>query len=75
MKKINALSTNNASVKYHKNVLQQREPLNNSNDIHNEFVATQIDKANGIYAYICLVCYGLNLIKELGLDQNTNSIN
>ena len=37
-KKINIVSNNNTSVKYYKNVFQQKEPLNNLNNIHSEFV-------------------------------------
>lgn len=59
---------NNLSVKYHKNVSQQKKPSETLISIQNEFVVTPIDKTNGNF-------YTLLLIKELGSDQNTTSIN
>lgn len=69
------MTTNNVSVKQNKNVPQQKEALVTLNYIHNQFIVIQTDKANDNYAYISFLCYGLVLVKELGLDQKTNNIN
>ena len=47
---------------------QQKKPPETLISIQNEFVVTPTDKTNGNV-------YTLLLIKELGSDQNTSSIN
>ena len=63
------------SCKHWKNALQQKETLYTLNSIHNEFAATQIDKANSNVEFICQWFYILVLIKEFGLHQNITSEN
>ena len=55
--KINILSTRNISVKYYKNVLQQKEQFNTLTNIHNDFVVTPIDKAKTGCIYLPTLCY------------------
>ena len=62
--------SNKTSSKFHKSVLEQNNPLNILNDIHNQFVVTPIDKVNGNVAFICQQFYALVLVEELGLDHN-----
>ena len=41
------------------------------NDIHNQFVVTQIDKANGNIAFICQRFDAFVVMKEMSVDYNT----
>ena len=67
---------NKISSKFHESELLQNNLLNTLNDIHNQFVVTPIDKANGNVAFICQRLYALVLIKELGfLDHNNTGTN
>ena len=61
--KIKILSNNTSGKDVYEYVLQQKEPLNTLINIHNEFVVTPIDKANGNVAFTCLRFYALVLIK------------
>ena len=45
------------------------------NDIHNHFVVTRIDKANGNVVFACQQFHILVLIKELGLGHNSTNTN
>ena len=57
--KIKILPNNTSGKDVYEYVLQQKEPIN----IHNEFVVTPIDKANGNVAFTYLRFYALVLIK------------
>lgn len=52
------------SVKCCKNVLQQKKPSDTLNNIHNEFVAMPLEKANGDFVFICQQFYTFDLIKK-----------
>ena len=45
------------------------------NEIHNQFVVTPIDKANGNVAFICQQFYALVLYKNWVLDHNNAGTN
>ena len=60
----------NKLSKFYKSLLQQNNPLNTLNDIHNHSVATPIHKSNGNVAFMCQRFYALVLTKELGLGHN-----
>ena len=47
------------SSKLYKSVLQQNMSLNTLNDVHNHFVVTQVDEANGNVVFICQQFYAL----------------
>ena len=68
-------TSNKTSSKFHKIALQQSNPLNTLNDIHNQFVVTPIDKASGNVACIYQWFYAHVLIKELVLDHNNIGTN
>ena len=72
--KINTLF-NKTSLKFHKSVLDQVNPLNTLNDIHSQFFVTPPDKANGKVAFICQRLNAFVLIKELRLDHNNTGTN
>ena len=72
--KVKALS-NETSSKFHKSILQQNNPLNTLNDIHNQFVFTQKDKGYKNFALTCQLLYTFVLEKQLGLDHNYISTN
>ena len=67
--------SNKTSSKLHKSVLQQVSPLNTVNVIHNQFVDTPIDKANGNASFIFQQFYALVPVKELGIDCNHTDAN
>ena len=72
--KISSFSSK-ASSKFHKSLLQQNNPLNTLNDIHNQFAVTPINKANENIAFIWQRFYVLVLIKDLSLHHNNTHTN
>ena len=51
-------------LKFQESVLQQRNPLNTLNDIHNQFDVTPVDGVNESFALICQRFYALVPVKE-----------
>ena len=43
-------------------------------DLQSKYVITPIDKANGNIVFICKCYYALTIVKELGLDSDTENL-
>ena len=56
---------NNNSVKYYKNLLEQKDPLDTLNNIRNEFVVIPTDRANGNDGFNSQRFYALFIKKRI----------